>query len=332
MARVLLVPPSVQSVENPLPLSSLRSGDALRLRRDAQLLRLVVQRVDDAPHVVERLERLRVGSVCSRVLVHDQAAGARVEDAAEFLVEDHLRELLLDLEERQAHQRRDVGRLDRRVRLDDPADVLLQQHVVQRREVALDDLVAVELRGVRREGALKVVQRPLLVRLRHRAHRLEPRPRVLCPRLARDRCSNLLWAVHHDLAEQHVLEDRLCARVADRLEVFKRLVKVGEGRLVLLLLGVQRPRHRIDLRLQHRRAVDRVGRRPRRRQRRLALWQVEDSKVDLALHQVDLDEQRLVVEALDLALQLGEQGERLRVLLRLEQQRRQPRLDPLPQE
>ena len=59
----------------------------------------------------------------------------------ELLVEDHLRELLLNLAKRQLHQSGDVRSLHTRVRLDYPADVLLKQHVVKRIQVCRDDRV-----------------------------------------------------------------------------------------------------------------------------------------------------------------------------------------------
>ena len=57
--------------------------------------------------------------------------------------------------------------------------------------------------------------------------------------LAVDDGGHVVGRVHHDLAQQHVLEAVHAARVADRVEVLERLVKVGEGRLEVLLLGVQ---------------------------------------------------------------------------------------------
>ena len=69
------------------------------------------QRIDDAAHVVERRERLLVGRVGALRGVDVQAARARVEDAVEALVENHLRELVLDLGQRQLHELRDVARL-----------------------------------------------------------------------------------------------------------------------------------------------------------------------------------------------------------------------------
>jgi hypothetical protein len=71
-----------------------------------------------------------------------EGGGSRCRGAhLELFVEDHLGQLLLDLAQRQVHQARDVGGLDARVRLDDAADVLLQEHVVEGGELRRDDRV-----------------------------------------------------------------------------------------------------------------------------------------------------------------------------------------------
>ena len=59
----------------------------------------------------ERRERFLVGRVGALRGVDVEAARARVEDAVEALVENHLRELVLDLGQRQLHELRDVARL-----------------------------------------------------------------------------------------------------------------------------------------------------------------------------------------------------------------------------
>mmetsp|Transcript_58947 Transcript_58947/g.128005 ORF Transcript_58947/g.128005 Transcript_58947/m.128005 type:complete len:206 (+) Transcript_58947:74-691(+) len=113
---------------------------------DGELLRLLVEGVDDLAHVAERLERLLVGGVGALLVKDDEAARAGVEDAAELLVQNHVRQLALDGRQRQLHERGDVRGLHCRVGLDDAANVLLEQHVVERVEVARDDLVVAQLR------------------------------------------------------------------------------------------------------------------------------------------------------------------------------------------
>eukprot|EP00962_Isochrysis_galbana_P048581 scaffold20323_cov94-Isochrysis_galbana.AAC.2 len=129
----------------------------------------------------------------------------------------------------------------------------------------------------------------------------------------------------------HIFDHVAGAWVGDRLEILKRLVEIGEGGLVVLLLRVQGAGHHVDLRLQHRRAVDCVCGRAGGRQRRLGLGEVVDGVVDVRLDQVDLNQLGLVVQPLYLLLQIGQQRQRLGVRLGVEQQRRQARLDALAQ-
>ena len=69
--------------------------------------------------------------VAGELRVEDELALALGQDAAQLLVEDHLRELLLHLGDGQADELRDASDLDARERLDDAPEVLLEDAVVQ---------------------------------------------------------------------------------------------------------------------------------------------------------------------------------------------------------
>lgn len=84
-----------------------------------QLLRLLVQRVHHFAHAVYGLQGRLVRFVDGRLLENDQHTFALVEDAAQLLVEDHLRQFLLDQRHVQLDGLRDVQHLGGKGRAED---------------------------------------------------------------------------------------------------------------------------------------------------------------------------------------------------------------------
>mmetsp|Transcript_15424 Transcript_15424/g.30922 ORF Transcript_15424/g.30922 Transcript_15424/m.30922 type:complete len:338 (-) Transcript_15424:58-1071(-) len=164
----------------------------------------------------------------------------------------------------------------------------------------------------------QLLERAILVRGGHFTHRLQLLPPVLERVLPVYQPWHLLRVVGHDLAEEHVLEGGDGAGVVLGLESLKGLVEVGVGRLVVFLLRVQRAALRVDLGLEERRAVDGIGGCARRGERSLAPGHVAQLVVCAALHEVDFNQQRLIVKFLHLPQQLTDQRKRCGVVFHLE--------------
>ena len=91
----------------------------------------------------------------------------------------------------------------------------------------------------------------------------------------------------------------MCRGHRERIEAFHRFEKVGVGRLVVLVFGVEHAGHVVELGLEVGRAVDRVGGGPGRGQGGLGLGQVVEGQGDFRFEQVDAGEEELVVELLE---------------------------------
>lgn len=85
--------------------------------------------------------------------------------------------------------------------------------------------------------------------------------------------------------------------------------------LVVLVFGVEDPRLHVELSLEGRRAVDRVGGGAGRGQRGLGLGEVDKGVVDAGLEEVDLGQDHLVVELLQLAEETVDQVQGILVVL-----------------
>ena len=137
----------------------------------------------------------------------------------------------------------DIGNLDPAERLDDPQQVLLEQCVVQRREVVADDGIVRQFcaslvsRGVGggglgrtmlvfAESSLKRGETAVLVCLGDGAHRLDVLAGVLLRQLALHDGRDVLGQAEHDLAQEHVLERRHRLGVVLARQALERLKEV----------------------------------------------------------------------------------------------------------
>ena len=208
-----------------------------------------------------------------------------------------------------------------------------------------DEQVRPELRAVLGRARLELRERPRLRGARDGGHRVQVRAGVLDVLRARRRgrrrveqrvraARRALERLLQDLAEQHVLEAarRVRLAVGQRVVGLVGLQEVAVGRVVVLLLAVEAPRHLVELGLEPGPDVDGVAVRPRRRQGRLRLGHVAQRAVDLRLDEVRLDEHLLVVELLQLPQQPRDEAQRVVVARALEVDLHEPRLDALPQE
>uniref|UniRef100_A0A0E0H2L2 Uncharacterized protein n=1 Tax=Oryza nivara TaxID=4536 RepID=A0A0E0H2L2_ORYNI len=93
------------------------------------------------PHVktVNDLPNIRNSFKCSRedclglgILKDNEAASTLIESSCKLLVKDHLRQLLLNMINWQLNHLRDMCNLYPCVRLNQPAQVLLQEGIIQR--------------------------------------------------------------------------------------------------------------------------------------------------------------------------------------------------------
>mmetsp|Transcript_7211 Transcript_7211/g.12300 ORF Transcript_7211/g.12300 Transcript_7211/m.12300 type:complete len:219 (-) Transcript_7211:784-1440(-) len=187
----------------PTPLLVRRVGEAAALSR--KLAGLFVQRVHDLAEVLDCLQSRRVRFLLRGLIEDNEAACALVEDAEELLVEDHLGELGLDLREGEVDELGDVGNLDTGEGLNEAAQVLLEQRVVQRRQVGVDDAVVGELFVVRLESSLEGVHGAIGVGFCNGAHGIDVGARIPNRSLAVDELVHVLRVVGHDLAKEHVL-------------------------------------------------------------------------------------------------------------------------------
>lgn len=282
---------------------------------------------------MDGLEGGLVGPIDHGLLEHYQDSLALVEDPVELLVEDHLRQFLLDLRDRQADPRRDVLDLDSAVRLDYPTQVLFQHAIVERAQVSLHHRVLLEFLPVSAETGLEIREGPILGSFRDRLHRFDVRTGVLEGELPPDDVLHVLRLVEHYLGEQHVLEGEGRLLRLGGVVPLEGLVEVGVGRLEVSLVGrVQDAGLQVEGGLDAGRAVDRVGRGPGRGERGPGLGQVGQGVVSLALEQLHLDEQVLVVELLELLEQGRPEGEGLPEHGRVVVERDQPGLEALAQE
>lgn len=155
----------------------------------------------------------------------------------------------------------------------------------------------------------------------------------------------------HDLAQEHVLERQHSLGIILARQAFQRFKKIrvagiGSGSeaaelrgrqadarsLVIFVFGVKDPGLLVELRLQHRRAVDGIGGRPRRRQRGLGSRSVGYSVSNSALEEVNLGQDHLVVQPFELAQQPCNESKGLLVGAGLKEQPSEANLQALPEE
>ena len=203
----------------------------------------------------------------------------------------------------------------------------------------------------------------------HRLQRIHVPPREARPGLGGHKPRNLGGVAHHHLAEQHVLERGRGAPAVLRRQLRRRGLRdrrprsgarpgplgrgagrrrgggAGQGRQrvegleevrerspVVALVGVQRARLRVELGLLRRGDVGRRGCGPGRGERGPGPGEVAQGAVRARLEEVHVDEQQLVVEALDLRGQGGEDPQGPRDVARAEEQTGQAGVEALAEE
>jgi len=102
--------------------------------------------------------------------------------------------------------------------------------------------------------------------------------------------------------------------------------------LVIPFLAVQHPRHLVQFSLHRRNDINGVTGRTGSGQGGLGLGQIAEGVVDSCLDEVRLDEQLLVIKFLEFTQELIDQGEGVRVLSAVEEERGEAGLDALTQE
>lgn len=196
--------------------------------------------------------------------------------------------------------------VDSGVGLYDFVEVLLEEVIVQTFDVGIEDLVGLDF-GIRLDnvpqsnnGALRIGLGDLL---NGKNFWVSAKLQSLLPI---EELIDLILGVPHDFAEDHVLESGNRPRVVVRtrswglvLQALEGFEEVAVGRLEVLVLGVEDARHHVDVRQQKRLAVDCVGGSSRGSQGGLGFRVVLDVEEDLALQQVQLHQQVLVVRLPD---------------------------------
>ena len=124
-----------------------------------------------------------------------------------------------------------------RIRLNNPAQVLLEHGLIELSEMFLDDGVLFELALLPLQRGLEVGKGALLGSQRYGLHGVNVGARILERQLAAHDAQHLVGCVEHDFGHKHVLEALNCQLVVDGVVALERLVEVREGSLEILLLG-----------------------------------------------------------------------------------------------
>ena len=92
-----------------------------------------------------------------------QASGSLINDSKENLVQNHLRQVGLNLMDGKIDQLRNVGNLDTAEWLNDTGQILLQQRLIQGVEVTLDDWIFFQVIRVFYKSTFKVLEQTILI-------------------------------------------------------------------------------------------------------------------------------------------------------------------------
>lgn len=269
-----------------------------------------VQNINNITKLVDCRQGRIVGLIAVRLVVNNQATRTLVQDTDNDLVQNHLRQLALDLLGVEANHLGNVINLDAGKGLNDLDEVLLQHGVVEAAEMVADKGVAAELVAVRGEGALVLFQGAVAVGTGNGLHGLEVLAGVLDGLLRCHELVHVIDEVEHNLAEQHVLQRRLglVALVLGVVAV-QGLDKVGKCRVEISVLGVQHAALHVEVGLQQRGCVDAGCARAGAGEGGAGLGDVAEGVVDAGLEELDLDQTQLVVEALQFAEQAVDECE-----------------------
>ena len=260
-----------------------------------------IKHVHHIAKLLNGLQRRIVRIVPVRLIVDNEAAGTLVQHTDDHLIQDHLRQLPFHLLGVQTDHLGNVVNLHAAEGLDDLDQVLLQHGIVQASQVVADEGVAAELVPVGGQGALVLLERSVAVGAGDGLHGLERLAGVLDGLLRGQELVDVVGQVEHDLAEQHVLQRGLGPlRLVLRVVAVQSLDEVAEGRLEVLVLGVQHARLHVEVGLEQRRGVDRGGARARAGEGGAGLGDVAEGVVYPRLEQLDFDEDELVIHALEL--------------------------------
>mmetsp|Transcript_18739 Transcript_18739/g.21536 ORF Transcript_18739/g.21536 Transcript_18739/m.21536 type:complete len:251 (-) Transcript_18739:577-1329(-) len=238
------------------------NGRLQRLGQLLHLLGLIVERVDHMGQLFENLNCVVEGLVVLYLFEHREAPSALIKRPFNFLVKNHLAELLLDALHGEADLLGDEIDLHFAVRLDDLLQVVLKEGIVKVADVHLQDVrVRLDFLRVRLLGSLKGQKVLLLYGLRDLPHALEVPALVLQAQLRVDDVQSVVGELLHDLRHEHVLESLLREVVlSQRVEPLEALVEVRVRSVKVLLLCGDHPALHIDLRLQVRHDVNRRAR------------------------------------------------------------------------
>lgn len=113
---------------------------------------------------------------------------------------------------------------------------------------------------------------------------------------------------------------------------FERLDEVGEGRVEVLVFGVQHARLHVEPGLQEGWRVDGCGGRAGGGQRGAGFGLVAQGVVDAGFEQLHFDEDEFVIEAFELFEEAVDEGEGVVVGLLLHVERDEPRFEVLTEE
>ena len=97
---------------------------------------------------------------------------------------------------------------------------------------------------------LKLLKGSFLICLGYSFHRIHIEPHILQSSFGVDDGRNVSGIVRHDLAEQHVLQFEQRFGIVQCAALIKGLIEIRVGSFVVMLLGMQQTRLRVNLRIQ----------------------------------------------------------------------------------
>lgn len=278
------------------------------LIQQSRLIR--VQHIHHIAQLLDRLERRLIRAILLRLIEYNQHSIPLVQHPAKRLVQNHPAKLRLHIRRRQTNKLGDVVDFDAGERLDYADEVLLKEGIIEGGGVGADEGVVGKLNGIVVDSLLKLRKRAVLVRLGHGLHGVHVPTGIFERLLAEEDRVDVVGLGKHDFREEHVFEGLrgLLGLLLGR-EPLEGFDKVGEGGIVVAIFRVQDSGLHVQPRLHKRRAVNRIGRRPRRGKSRAGLGNVAKGVVDAGFEQLDFDEHHLVIEAFELLEETVDEGE-----------------------
>jgi hypothetical protein len=200
-----------------------------------------------------------VGVVNLRLIKDDQAVVTLIQNTAQLLIKNHLRQLALNQSGWEFDELGGVIDLNLGERLNDTEQVLLKQGIIKSAQVAVDQSVILQLVLVRLDRALELLQAAVRVSRGNGTHGLQLRSGETKGELSINEGLYILSNVGHDLTEQHPLEALNGAGITECVQILKRFIEVTVGGFVVLLVAMEGGGLHVEVGLQQGRAVDSVG-------------------------------------------------------------------------